>query len=445
MNGRDFWVFNDTAVSQKINPPVGQSYLDMNGTLNEGSSLNSPNGYYRAVLQTDGNFVIYQAAYGQWWARWSDGMNNAYGTNHIVLQSDGNLVDYLWNNAPIWSTGTSGEGGIYLAMQSDGNLVLYNPNNQPLWSSNSGHINAPSWPTISPSGWYMTGFISGSTAGVQDTPVNAAPQSLSELNSWTGDPVSFLPNPTNVYMPDGSGRSCTAANGANYQTRWPNGATMIDGRTMLVTYGEVCVAGLWNLIAEGWGYGLYDIFTNRWTTINDVFAPNRNGSTFNHSTIGTPVMSNGNIVMFDSHCNNPYLGCGIDSANTVSTITLSPGNLGNPNAYNEVPLANPIGAWSWQPQSVSVTPDLVHGGFTMIEQSSIGGAYEIYKANNPTGPWTFISHGIMPGCDNAAKGFCYSFQNHPEISSVASRAYVSYWNPNASFLGGMVLSNLPSK
>lgn len=57
-----------------------------------------------------------------------------------ILQSDGNFVVYndtISNNNPnpIWSTNTFGLSSNYLILQqSDGNLVLYDNNNNPIWS-----------------------------------------------------------------------------------------------------------------------------------------------------------------------------------------------------------------------------------------------------------------------------------------------------------------------
>ena len=50
------------------------------------------------------------------------------------MQTDGNLVMYQLNNAPDWSSGTSG-GGNYLVVQDDGNLVIYKPDGNGAWST----------------------------------------------------------------------------------------------------------------------------------------------------------------------------------------------------------------------------------------------------------------------------------------------------------------------
>jgi hypothetical protein len=112
-----------------------RSELTAGQVLTEGQALTSSNGQYSAVLQGDGNFVVYNAS-GR--ALWADGINNNYGENFIVLQGDGNLVDYLWNSRPFWATGT--HSGEYLLMQDDGNLVLYTATSTPLWSTGTGQV-----------------------------------------------------------------------------------------------------------------------------------------------------------------------------------------------------------------------------------------------------------------------------------------------------------------
>jgi hypothetical protein len=50
------------------------------------------------------------------------------------MQGDGNFVVYA-GGVGVWSSGTAGNPGAYLAMQTDGNLVVYSPADVSLWSS----------------------------------------------------------------------------------------------------------------------------------------------------------------------------------------------------------------------------------------------------------------------------------------------------------------------
>jgi hypothetical protein len=113
-------------------------------TLDMNEQLDSQNKNYFAIMQSDGNFVVY-----------SSGLTNGKGSNNpiwnsktfgqgkspyrAIMQTDGNLVVYDSNNTPLWNAQTYGKGtGPYrLIMQNDGNLVLYDNLNSALWASNT--------------------------------------------------------------------------------------------------------------------------------------------------------------------------------------------------------------------------------------------------------------------------------------------------------------------
>jgi hypothetical protein len=99
-------------------------------TLAAGTELLSQNGQHRAVMQSDGNFVVYRANGTPKWATGTDG--RAIGG--IIMQGDGNLVMYDPNGA-VWASGTDGRPGAFLVMQDDGNLVIYDQGGTPLWAT----------------------------------------------------------------------------------------------------------------------------------------------------------------------------------------------------------------------------------------------------------------------------------------------------------------------
>ena len=105
---------------------VGQS-------LHQGQALWSSDGQYEAVMQADGNFVVYSSS-GV--AQWSTATQSPGAW--LVMQSDGNLVVYSATNSALWSTGTVPGSGDSLIMQTDGNLVLYSKGGVALWSSRGG-------------------------------------------------------------------------------------------------------------------------------------------------------------------------------------------------------------------------------------------------------------------------------------------------------------------
>lgn len=100
----------------------------------EGGFLSNNN--FKAVVQGDGNFVLYDAN-GPVWASKTDGVGIA--PYRLALQADGNLVLYDGAQQAIWASATHGQGkGPYrLNLQSDRNLVLYDSESKALWASNT--------------------------------------------------------------------------------------------------------------------------------------------------------------------------------------------------------------------------------------------------------------------------------------------------------------------
>lgn len=105
------------------------------GTLYREQELNSPNGKYRATLQTDGNFVVYSPNRAIW-------SSLTWNTNVKMIsnQPDGNLVLYNENRQPLWHSNTWRRGSSRLVMQDDGNLVLYSSTGVPTWYSGTAGV-----------------------------------------------------------------------------------------------------------------------------------------------------------------------------------------------------------------------------------------------------------------------------------------------------------------
>jgi hypothetical protein len=102
------------------------------GFLNQDEKLVSSNGKYTAMMQSDGNFVIY-AGSSAIWATGSNGKGVA--PYKLAMQADVNLVVYGSSNA-IWASGPRGGTAPYtLIMQDDGNLVIYDSSNRAVWAS----------------------------------------------------------------------------------------------------------------------------------------------------------------------------------------------------------------------------------------------------------------------------------------------------------------------
>lgn len=104
------------------------------GHIQQNHQLRSPNGQYTAIMQADGNFVLYKGTV----AKWSTGTTNSAneGTNS-EMQTDGNFVLYRPGRVAVWSSNTANNPGAYIRMQDDCNLVIYRSNGTAAWASNT--------------------------------------------------------------------------------------------------------------------------------------------------------------------------------------------------------------------------------------------------------------------------------------------------------------------
>ncbi len=84
------------------------SKLEMKQSLSIGDYLISDNGCFRAIMQDDGNFVIYQVADTGEDCIWASGVwpGSENGPYTAAMQDDGNFVIYQKNGHPIWATNT---------------------------------------------------------------------------------------------------------------------------------------------------------------------------------------------------------------------------------------------------------------------------------------------------------------------------------------------------
>jgi hypothetical protein len=120
-------------------PNIGSS-LSVNQSIQAGQALYSPNGAFRALMQADGNFVVYVNWDEQ--PLWSSGTHGS-GSNVMNFQADGNLVVRPSGAAAAWASGSNTYGGTTLNMQDDGNLVQYNAAGIAVWSRITGKITPP--------------------------------------------------------------------------------------------------------------------------------------------------------------------------------------------------------------------------------------------------------------------------------------------------------------
>ena len=161
--------------------------------------LTSRNNAYEAVMQSDGNFVLYRQSDGA--ALWDANSNCQYdciGAGSApwrwVLQGDGNIVRYS-NGVATWSSGTysSDHRPFRLVMQNDGNLVLYNNADSAVWNSGTNEGAADSDDvTLSKGTCGTCAGGSGSSAGNSGHEISYQYTCCSIV---TGCPPGFTRNP----------------------------------------------------------------------------------------------------------------------------------------------------------------------------------------------------------------------------------------------------------
>lgn len=105
--------------------------------LTSNQYLQSSNGNYRFILQSDGNVVLYNASNRPLWA------SNTVGKGGVTLnlQGDGNLVLRNTGGSSVWSTGTHGKGANRAVMQNDANVVLLTSSNAQVWATGTRDTN----------------------------------------------------------------------------------------------------------------------------------------------------------------------------------------------------------------------------------------------------------------------------------------------------------------
>ena len=282
----------------------------------------------------------------------------------------------------------------------------------------------------------MTNFITGSTSAEGTYSAGQIPSSLMEVPSpgnrlklnRNNPPAQYLPPPTDVYLPDGSGNPCTFASG-QYPARWASGAALVpNSNEVLITYGEVCVTGS-QFRAEGWGFLEYNWKTNSIDVgPDDVFPPPQSGAALAPDLeLGSPVISNGQVSLFSFVCTSLYVGC---SAGQVYAATLpdTTSALQSPSSY-QVNQAATDSSTTWQPLGIAVNsyPD---SPLRMVETNAITGAYDVLTATIATGPWHLETTGTVPNCQNVPSGFCHALVGQPELST-PSQLVITYYDPAA--------------
>lgn len=133
---QNFDLVNETYTAGCGTLPAGQ-------WLEKGQTLAACYGPYRLRLEQDGNLVVYRVANDKEEPVWSTVAGRigyprplGYGATgtRAVMQTDGNFNLYNGSTGT-WNSATWGNPNARLVMQDDGNLVVYSSDTRVLWSS----------------------------------------------------------------------------------------------------------------------------------------------------------------------------------------------------------------------------------------------------------------------------------------------------------------------
>jgi len=270
-------------------------------------------------------------------------------------------------------------------------------------------------------------------------------------------PEPFLPGPQGLSLP-GSTLPCTESGGTGgpgasgtYPASWISGVAREPGGSpdLLISYDDYCVSGdSGTLAAEGFGLVDYDPAANVLSLPTSVFG----GVTGSQGlplpaqqVLGSPVFPGDGYLYLFGFCPVTAVtaplaaGCGRGSVFLARTPA-GPSYWRNPLTYQYWT----GGGWSpdqaaarsvippGRPLGVSVGDYTATGhGLVMVEQTSLAGAFQVWQAAAPAGPWRRVLTGRVPcssGTEHGTGGLCRAIIGHPELSTRAA-LLVSYFDP----------------
>jgi hypothetical protein len=231
--------------------------------------------------------------------------------------------------------------------------------------------------------------------------------------------AAFIPMPSAVYMPDGSGKRCDKTNGtpSTNRVRWPTGAVLMRDKTnVLIPYVLTCVESTYFFTAQGWGFTRYNWKTNKFSQQPfDVFPAPTSGAQFPPQYFfGSPIITGKTITFYS---------WGLGEGVFRTTVDLTLAKLKNPASYEPELIPNIPETFD-----VYVAPRAkTKSRISMYVSTGRKGEYKIFTSPSPQGPWTQKASGNLPRCSKAPVP-CHSIILHPEFSPTG-RMFVSYHLP----------------
>jgi hypothetical protein len=116
-------------------PAGGCGTLTANQKITVGQSVQSCDGRFTLILGSDGNLVLNQSGTALWTSK-----TTGKASANAIMQGDGNFVIYDTSGKPVWASNTAGNAGANLYVQNDGNVVIYSASGVARWSTGTaGH------------------------------------------------------------------------------------------------------------------------------------------------------------------------------------------------------------------------------------------------------------------------------------------------------------------
>jgi YD repeat-containing protein len=166
-----------SATATRFAPSTGSGDLMLLASRED--ALVSPDGNYTLVMQGDGNLVLHDLRNGSRVTRWASNTRNS-GSDRAVMQQDGNLVVYA-GSQPTWASNTwVNNAGAHLQVQNDGQAVITSLSGAVRWTSAVPANPVTTGPSGAPDHEQLDGQAAGPTTPI---PPQTLPGHVSE-----GDP-----------------------------------------------------------------------------------------------------------------------------------------------------------------------------------------------------------------------------------------------------------------
>jgi hypothetical protein len=207
--------------------------LRAGGVLNAGESVTSADGQYRLTMTPGGALAEESGAAVLWSSR------TAVRTSRAVMQIDGNLVVYSPSGAAQWASGTAGHPGAQLSVPYDGEVAVVSDSGARLWSTGASNSTlSPGQPLAA--GWSITS-ANGDFRLVMQADGNLVEYRSDDAVAW--DSATSGPGARTIMQADGNLVIYTASGAPIWQSRTSGEAGAVlslrdDGDVVIVRGGS---------------------------------------------------------------------------------------------------------------------------------------------------------------------------------------------------------------